>query len=630
MSSLNTVINGLKVMRNMGWRYIAFRSVHELNRRSGRLKKRFPQAPPFQRYLSLEEWQKQSVSFFFHSREQVKVPRCATPELAQRFQQIKEGKLSFFNGVVLPIGKDFSWMKNPDTGFVYDETAHWTEINDYSAVAGDIKYVWEKARFAYLYDIIRYDHHFGEDNAALVFGDILSWIKANPVNSGPHYKCSQEISLRVLNWTFALYFYRHSAALTTTVFDQIQYAIYWQLHHVYHNINFSRIAVRNNHAITETLALYLGGLLYPALPGAAAWKQQGRQWFEEEIGYQIYEDGTFLQFSMNYHRVVVQLLTWGLQLAALNRESFAPVVQEKAAKSLRFLRVCMNDSNGWLPNYGANDGALFFRLSDQHYRDYRPQLQALSVLLQLDAEIPVCYEEVYWYGLQPGVWGDTVLEKDRVLYQFHEGGYFVCREQSTLTMLRCGNHKDRPSQADNLHLDIWHGEENLLMDAGSYKYNTDAETLRYFMGTASHNTVMLDNYDQMQKGPRFIWYNWTQCLRARLYETEEEYVWEGAIHAFQQVAPDIMHVRQVRKKKGAQVWIVKDYIQHKPAWAVMRQLWHTMCPEKMVLKAEDSHRSLLQPLYKPGWYASLYGAREDNHAILFTTSADTIITEIII
>ncbi|MEI3800138.1 MULTISPECIES: heparinase II/III domain-containing protein [unclassified Chitinophaga] len=630
MSSLNTVINGLKVVRNMGWRYVAFRSVHELNRRTGRLKKRFPQAPAFQRYLSLEEWKKQPVVFFFQSREEVTAVRKPEPALAERFKQIKGGKLTFFNGATLSLGKDFPWMKNPDSGFMYNGEQHWTEVNDYSAEAGDIKYVWEKARFAYLYDIIRYDHHFGKDNAALVFGDILSWISANKVNSGPHYKCSQEISLRVLNWTFALYYYRHSPALTEEVFDQIQYAIYWQLHHVFHNINFSRIAVRNNHAITETLALYLGGLLYPTLPGAATWKEQGRKWFEEEIAYQVYDDGTFLQFSMNYHRVVIQLFTWALRLSALNGESFAPHVKEKAAKSLRFLRVCMNDGNGWLPNYGANDGALFFRLNNEHYRDYRPQLQALATLLQMDAEFPEISEDLYWYGLQPAAYDTTVLEKDQMLYSFPEGGYFICREMETLTFLRCGNHRDRPSQADNLHLDIWYKNENLLMDAGSYKYNTDEETLRYFMGTASHNTVMLDNYDQMLKGPRFIWYNWSQCSRARLYETTDEYIWEGAISGFQHVGPDIVHIRQVRKKKNAPVWIVKDHIQHKPPYLVMRQLWHTSTPEKLITRAEDSSGAILQPLCKPGMYSSLYGVKEENSSIIFTSDADTIITEIII
>ncbi|MCW3464669.1 heparinase II/III family protein [Chitinophaga nivalis] len=628
MSSLNTMMKGIKVARNMGWRYMAFRSVHELNKRTGRLKKRFPQAPPFQRYLSLRTWKEQPARFFFQRKEDITVPRHPSDALAARFNQIKAGQLSFFNGATFSVGKENNWMKNPDTGFEYEGKRHWTEINDYSREAGDIKFVWEKARFAYLYDIIRYDYHFKEDCAEMVFADILSWIKANAVNCGPHYKCSQEISLRVLNWTFALYYYRDSPVLTEDVFDHIQYAIYWQLHHVYHNINFSRIAVRNNHAITETLALYLGGLLYPSLPDAATWKAAGKRWFEQEINYQVYEDGTFLQFSMNYHRVVIQLLTWALRLASLNNETFVPGVKEKAAKSLRFLRVCMNDSNGWLPNYGANDGALFFRLSDQHYRDYRPQLQALAVLLDMEAEFPETYEDVYWYGKKQTATLAPVLEKGKSLYEFPAGGYYVCREPDTLTFLRCGSHHDRPSQADNLHLDVWYKGENVLMDAGSYKYNTDEQTLRYFMGTASHNTVMLEDYDQMEKGPRFIWYNWTMSSRAKLYETADEIIWEGTISAFQHVAPDITHYRQVRKKKGEPVWVVRDYLQHKPFGRMIQQRWHTCVPEKFRWKTVDREGILLHAQKQHGMYSSLYGVKEVQEEIIFTTTADSITTEI--
>lgn len=63
--------------------------------------------------------------------------------------------------------------------------------------------------------------------------------------------------------------------------------------------------------LPETLALYLVGLLYPSFPEAARWKIKGMKWFEEEVAYQIYEDGTFLQFSMNYHRVVSQTTYMG-------------------------------------------------------------------------------------------------------------------------------------------------------------------------------------------------------------------------------------------------------------------------------------------------------------------------------
>ncbi len=375
----------INLARNMGWRYVSFRARYELLRRSGMLTRKFPVAPSYKQYITLKEWKEQKVKFFFHDRESLNVVRDPQPELKETYNNIADGKLLLFNSVLTELGKNYDWVTNPDSGFKYDAHKHWTEIADYSKEAGDIKFVWEKSRFSYIYDIIRYDHHFNEDCAELVFRDILSWIKSNPVNCGPNYRCSQEMSLRVLNWTFALHYYRNSPTLTDEVFNQVQYAIYWQMDHVYKNIDFSRIAVRNNHAITETLALYLVGLLYTTLPGAATWKEKGKIWFEEEIAYQVYEDGTFLQFSMNYHRIVAQLLTWAIALSEKNGERFSDVVYDRARKSVVFLRTCMVEENGWLPNYGANDGALFFKLSDRHYRDYRPQLQALGMCT--------------WYGL---------------------------------------------------------------------------------------------------------------------------------------------------------------------------------------------------------------------------------------
>lgn len=61
-----------------------------------------------------------------------------------------------------------------------------------------------------------------------------------------------------------------------------------------------------------------------------------KKWFEQEIVYQIAEDGTYLQFSMNYHRVVVQLLTWAIALADRNNEKFSEVVYERAYQSVCF------------------------------------------------------------------------------------------------------------------------------------------------------------------------------------------------------------------------------------------------------------------------------------------------------
>lgn len=273
---LKKVKNAVDLMKNMGWRYVRFRAQHEFTRRSGFMKKKFPVLPAKRSFLSPEQWRKLAGMFFFENKDSLKLPKYPCPSLEQRFKEYSEGKFLFFNSTSFNLGKDYDWITNPDTGYKYNVQQHWTEIADYSQEAGDIKYVWEKSRFSFLYDIIRYDYHFQIDCSEMVFKEILSWINSNPVNCGPNHRCSQEISLRVLNWTFALHYYKNSTYLTEEVLDKIHNSIFWQMHHVYHNIDFSRIAVRNNHALTETLALYLVSLLYPYVEEFKIWGKKQR------------------------------------------------------------------------------------------------------------------------------------------------------------------------------------------------------------------------------------------------------------------------------------------------------------------------------------------------------------------
>src|SRR6478609_6068364 len=61
--------NSLNLVKNMGWRYTGFRMKHEFLKRSGLLKKKFPQSPPFKQYISLSEWKEKTSKFFFNSKE---------------------------------------------------------------------------------------------------------------------------------------------------------------------------------------------------------------------------------------------------------------------------------------------------------------------------------------------------------------------------------------------------------------------------------------------------------------------------------------------------------------------------------------------------------------------------------
>ncbi|WP_428665394.1 alginate lyase family protein [Runella sp.] len=625
----------------MGPRYVWFRLRYELLRRTGLLKARFPTAPPTEEFADLQEWKKLQTTFFFTSREELnhyasdgfKQADTYYAALKHQLAEYRQGNLLFFSANYYQVT---DWLTNPTNGFRYDATKHWTQIADFSPTAGDIKYIWEKSRFAFLYPLIRFDFHCKEDLSETVFAEIDSWVVANPINYGPNWRCSQEISLRLLNWTFALNYYKNSSALTEERFQRIMHVIYWQMRHVEANIDFSRIAVRNNHAITETLTLYLVGLLYPFFPESERWKMLGKRWFEEEIAYQIYEDGTFLQFSMNYHRVVIQLLTWGIRLAELNGERFENVVYERAQKSLEFLRTGQDEKTGWLPNYGNNDGALFFPLSDAHFRDYRPQLNALAAVLKIEKGN---WEDSFWYGLNPTPYraGEPIARPTGEGWVgFNQGGYYTLRDADTLTFIRCGAYKDRPFQADDLHLDIWVNGKNILRDAGSYLYNTDEKWTKYFAGTASHNTVMLGNYDQMQKRPRFVWYHWVKEAKGQ-WQTEsstanhrKSQIFEGSIKAFAHVGSNIIHRRRVTKYESENRWIVEDWLENAPEDLPMHQIWHPSDDffENFSMKAVDQNKSELTAEETEGWYSELYGQKEPAKRLVFSTSMRYIKTEI--
>lgn len=610
----------------MGMRYVSFRLLYEAKRKTRLLKRAFPIDPEAQKWVTLKEWRKSAVPFFFSSREALQPFEDSYGMLVDDVERILKGEVKFFHGEWKPIAGN-AWLTNPVTGYTYDSSKHWTEIPDFHPAYGDIKYVWEKSRFTFLQTILRYDLHYAADSSEWVFQQIEHWIDHNPINCGPNYRCSQEISLRVFNWIYALYFYRYSINLNEKLFNKILFHIYWQIRHVRSNIHFSRIAVRNNHAITETLALYSFGLLFPFFKESAEWRSSGKKWFEEEIAYQIYEDGSFLQFSNNYHRVVIQLLTWAISLAEIHGDKFSDVVYRRSRASLNFLLHCQDKSSGQLPNYGANDGALFFKWNDQMFRDYRPALDTLHYLLTGEDTYSAHYEDRQWFGVTHGVSSEKKVVVNDGAFAFDHGGVYVYRRDSMMLVLNCVSYKDRPQQADGLHLDLWYDGQNILWDAGSYRYNTDAELVKYFFGTESHNTVMLGQHDQMLKAGRFIWLGWSDRVFAGWKAHGKSVEFSGAVKAFTYLG-DITHQRTVTI--GDDIITVSDMISGKNG-SSLRQLWHLNPSAESRVKIQTRFTGLpCDVIRSERYYSPTYGVLEKSNQLEFVTTENTITTEIIL
>ncbi|MCO7565658.1 heparinase II/III-family protein [Pseudomonas sp. S 311-6] len=405
------------------------------------------------------------------------------------------------------------WHLNPLTGVrVPDPEREWWRIADFDRAVGDIKCIWEASRFDWALAFAQRACN-GDDTAIARLNHWLThWCQQNAPYRGPNWKCGQEASIRLLH-----------LAMSAVILDQhrqplpgLMALVSLHLKRIEPTLSYA-MAQDNNHGTSEAAALYIGGtwLMKNGHPEGERYYRAGRRWLENRACRLIERDGSFSQYSVNYHRVMLDTFSMvEVWRRKFDLPAFSQSFQAKVRAAASWLYAFVDESTGDAPNIGANDGARLLPLTDTDYRDFRPSVQlamALFLCQRAYREIGAWDLPLQWLDLPAPV---AVAERPGS-QQFDQGGYVVLRQQGSKAVLRYPRFRFRPGQADALHLDLWHDGHNLLRDAGSFSYNVDAEWLNYFPGTASHNTVEFDERDQMPRLSRFLFGDW---LRTRNLE----------------------------------------------------------------------------------------------------------------
>jgi asparagine synthase (glutamine-hydrolysing) len=231
-------------------------------------------------------------------------------------------------------------------------------------------------------------------------------------------------------------------------------------------------------------------------------------------------------------------------------------------RSLTFLLAHQNPADGRLPNYGANDGSLPGLLSTCDFPDFRPLLQTLSVIVRGERLYqPGPWDEMPLWFVGPGALDLPIRPPSRTSVSFAPTGYHVLRgsDESSFCAFRCGSVRDRFSQIDMLHLDVWWRGLNVLTDGGSYLYNGPHVWHEHFMRTGSHNTIELDGRDQMLHFRQFKTLYWTRASLCKFEERPGCAVIEGEHFGYQRHRGGCVHRRSVMFAKD-DLWVVVDHI----------------------------------------------------------------------
>lgn len=430
-----------------------------------------------------------------------------------------------------------------------DMNRHWSQISDDSIT--DIKFIWEPNRFAFVYTLVRAYAASGDEKYPEAFWTLVEdWAQHNPPNTGPNWMDGQEIALRLMAWVFGYHAFLNSPTATPKRKEDFILYVAVQAERIHKNIDYA-ISTRSNHTISEAFGLWMIGLLFPELKYAEKYLSLGKQLLEQEAANQIFPDGSYSMYSLNYHRFILHIYLYAIRLSEIYQSPFTDPFRKSVTKSVNYLSHLLNSKIGEMPVYGSNDGALILPLNNCDFTDYRPLLQ-LGWYITMGERLfdPGPWDEdLFWLcgaeSLSPsrrGGGGEGELS-------FSHGGIYLLCNANSRAVIRCTDFTSRPSHADQLHVDLWMHGHNLAIDAGTYLYSGYGIWRNGLARTSAHNTVTVDGKDQMTLVSRFTWTNWSKGKVIK----HDKGIWQGEHDGYKPVS----HKRSVMALEGDR-WLVID------------------------------------------------------------------------
>ncbi|MEO0775347.1 MAG: heparinase II/III family protein [Bacteroidota bacterium] len=295
--------------RDYGLAWTLRRLYYEVQLRTGHHKRKLPrrvwQAREWENWLRsdlpteplLDQWRQSDRHFFFDLGEREKLAaaiRQIHPDVLDQLY-LDAGHQRYFSKLEYDLQFPQAWFTNPflSPPVQCAPDKHWSEYPMHTEDYEDLKFVWESGRFAIVYDWVRAYVLTGDEALAERYWQhIESWVAHNPPNTGPHWKCGQETSLRLMAWYVGWFAFKDCPATTAERFEKWLGAIAAQAYRISQDYHYSYLQ-QSNHAVSEGLGLYVTGLLFPQLQAAEKWRAMGKRILEERVTFLIRPDGTY-------------------------------------------------------------------------------------------------------------------------------------------------------------------------------------------------------------------------------------------------------------------------------------------------------------------------------------------------
>lgn len=494
----------------------------------------------------------------------------------------------------------------------------------------DIKYPWELARCQHWATLGQAYRLTGDERFAQEIAHQLDdFMAGNPVGVGVNWTCTMDVGLRAVSWVIGLDLVRRSTTLDEAFWARAYAALFDHGLFIRGNLE-NTYEVTSNHFLSNVVGLWFLASLFETLPPGRDWAVFSRAALETEIDVQVLPDGADFESSVPYHRLVAELFIGCLRLADFKGGPLSAHYRERVRDMIGYLADVIRP-DGLMPQSGdADDGRLhvFGGVGTASPQDGRHLLGPAAIIFERPEWAQMggsaAAWEAAWWGLgvaaapprsaYPAV---VRLYPDAGHAVVRDGGLYLLVTNSCVGTKGFGNHKHN----DQLGFEYHFGGGPLVVDPGSYVYTSDPNARNLFRGTGYHNTLMIDETEQNEINPEWLFRTFEKASAEHLAFTAGDVVkYEGRHVGYTRLAEGVAHTRGFVLDRRTGRLDIDDRLdgtgRHRLAWrfhfapgVAARRDGSAVALTAPWARVRLEWPASLTAHVAPSWYSPSYGAR---------------------
>lgn len=329
-----------------------------------------------------------------------------------------------------------------------------------------------------------------EKYAREVVDEISNWMDENPLMHSVNWECAMDVSIRAVNWMYALDFISGSKCFTDEFVIRVFRSLYQHAFFIRNNLE-KMIPYSNNHYFSDLVGLLYLGVFFKK-------RCRGRQWFryalnhyKQEVLIETMPSGVNYERSVSYHRLMTELMVFPYAMLIREGYAFDTKIKERLGKAVSYINN-YTKANGLSPLVADNDDG---RLLPFIYRDFRRHGYMAS---KDSPEMRIAF-----LGLTESDWL-SIEDKSSRLYS--DANVAVLRSKNAYLFTSCC-HRWRYDKNTgglvgvHLHNDLLSfvyaiGGHDFVIDPGAYVYTSGIENRNLFRSAKKHNTIVVDGEEQ--------------------------------------------------------------------------------------------------------------------------------------